>query len=124
MPKSQHPAQGFGPPPAPAYWVQVIYTENEATADLWVPIPRQCKPRHLTRREHHRHLSNLAHDAATLWARQPGVDFTLVLDGAVPEGGCPGRDQVIADFGKERGTGRAVYRLQTKAARSIAGLIA
>lgn len=86
MTKPNHTAQGFGPPTAPAYWVQVVH-EYDSTADRWVPIPRQRKPINLTRQEHQRHLRNLAHDAATLWAWQPGVVFTLVLDGAVPEGG-------------------------------------
>ena len=114
-------AQGFGAPPRPKYWVQVVYLDGRD--DLWVPVANRRKPRNLTRKEHEQQLRTIARDAAALWLSQDGVDFVLVLDGVVPEHGIPTEAQMLDEFNRvddERAADCQVWQLQTAKAKQVA----
>ena len=126
MTKPQRPAQGFGPPHAPAYWVQVVH-ENEDPADIWKPVYATPKPRNVSRKEYRAQTLTIARDAAGLWLGQPGVDYVLILRGTVAEGDIAEEEDIIDTFHRLEeglGAGCKVWTLQTKAARSLAGLTA
>jgi hypothetical protein len=89
---------GFGQ----RYWVQVVYMDG---TEQWVPVNGG---------------RSTARDSAALWMQQPEADFALVLDGRVPRGGVPKRQQILDEFNRpddDRAEGCKVYQAATKAAR-------
>ena len=86
------------------YWIQVVYQDGR---EEWIPV---TGGRHRAR------------DAAALWLVQDGVDFTLVLDGAVRPGQVPKRRQILDEFNRvddDRAGDCQMYRLVTKKAKRV-----
>ena len=86
------------------YWIQVVYTDGR---EDWIAVNGG---------------RDRARDAAALWLVQDGVDFTLVLDGAVRPGQVPKRRQILDEFNRvddARAEDCQMYRLVTKKAKRV-----